>query len=291
MKYLMFLAAITLLLTGCATSSQLPIEDAIKPEIKTAPAAIESFTSNDPTTDELIQPPVTEHAPSNKPLQMEASAQDMQLLIDHKQPSLAHSLLNSDKVVLDEKAIETILSSRVVLPKKGHLAIMKFPGSEGGTLRDYGYDYWRSERYIETQHDYIDSLSTKMLKSYRIVAVTKIPSLLAPNDATIPILREAAVRLQADLLLAYRITSDIYQQYKMDGIDEVKAFSTCEAVLLDIRTGLIPYTTLVTKESVQVRQETDSDIFEIRRRAEKEAIKASLNLVSDELTEFLKSVP
>ncbi len=290
MRQLMFLAAVSILLAACATSPKATAEEVIRHDITTAPSTAEVSVSNDPAVNKITK--ITEQLRhQNEPIQMEAAAQDMQLRIYDEPPRLAHSLLNTDKVVLDEKAIKTILSSRVVLPKKGHLGIMKFPGYEGGATSYYGYDYWRSESYIKTQQEYVNTLSTEMLKSDRIVAVTLIPSLLAPYDATIPILREAAVRLQADLLLVFRITSDIYQQYKMDGIDEVKAFSTCEAVLLDIRTGLIPYTTLVTKESVQALKETDSDLNETRRRAEKEAIRSSLNIVSNELTEFLKSVP
>ncbi len=225
------------------------------------------------------------------PAPPKAHAPVIKMADNQDRPTLETSLLRSDQEVLSEKAINTILSSRVVLPRKGHLTMIKFPGTEGGTSKHYGRDYWRSEAYLKTQQDYIDTLSDKLASSERVAAVTLLPSLLTPKDATIPVLREAAARLQADLLLVFRITSDIYQQSMWLEKDKVKAFSTCEAVLLDVKTGLIPYITVTTRESLQQQKTTDSDINETRRRAEKEAVLASVNAVANELVKFFKSVP
>ena len=210
-------------------------------------------------------------------------------IVKYKDPvALITSLLKSRQSSLSEEALEKSLSIRVVLPKKGHLAIMKFPGPEHTASIHYGQDYHRSESYLKTQNYYINSLTQKMEKSDRIIAVTLLPALLSPMDAGIPVLREAAVRLQADLLLAFRISSNIYNQ---PDINIVKAFCTFEAVLMDIRTGLIPYTAVVTRDSEQKLSLDGNDLNDIRIRAEKEAVMLSLSVVSDEITEFLRSVP
>ncbi len=198
------------------------------------------------------------------------------------------SLLKSDQSPLSESALEKILSSRVVLPRKGHLAIMKFPGPNHTASAHFGSNYFRSESYLKTQSIYIETLSEKLEKSDRIIAVTSLPNLLAPMDAGIPMLREAAVRLQADLLLAFRFSSDIYNQ---SATNSVKAFCTVEAVLMDIRTGLIPYTTVVTRDNEQEISDEDIDLNEVRIRAETNAVFSSLTVVADEITEFLQSVP
>jgi hypothetical protein len=203
-------------------------------------------------------------------------------------PSALTSLLKSSQSSLSEEALKKILSSRVVLPKKGHLAIMRFPGPEHTALSHFGSNYKSSESYLKTQSNYIESLTRKLKKSDRIIAVTLLPALLAPNDSGIPVLREAAVRLQADLLLAFRISSDIYNNLD---IDIAKAYCTVEAVLMDIRTGLIPYTTVVTRDSEQEHSVDDTDINDVRIRAETKAVLASLSVVADEITEFLSSVP
>ena len=41
------------------------------------------------------------------------------------------------------------------------------------------------------------------------------------------------MRLQADLRLVFRVRSETYSQYRFFVKDKVKAYSTCEVVLLD----------------------------------------------------------
>jgi len=203
-------------------------------------------------------------------------------------PTLTSSLFASDQAVLGDDAIKKILSSRLQLPDNAKVALIKFPGSQYGALRYYGSSYWRSESYLKTQQGYIDAITGKLSASERVSAVTLMPSLLTPNDATIPVLREAAVRLQADLLLVYRITSDIYHRSKLFADDEVKAYSTCEAVLLDVRTGIIPFTTVITKESQAKKEKQDLETAETMRRVESAAVMDSLNAMAAELVSFLE---
>ena len=203
-------------------------------------------------------------------------------------PTLTSSLFASDQAVLGDDAIKDILRSQVVLARDARVALIKFPGSQYGALRYYGSSYWRSESYLKTQQAYIDAITGKLSASERVSEVTLMPSLLTPNDATIPVLREAAVRLQADLLLVYRITSDIYHRAKIFAEDEVKAYSTCEAVLLDVRTGIIPFTTVITKEAQARKEKQDLETAETMRRVESAAVMDSLNAMAAELVSFLE---
>lgn len=207
------------------------------------------------------------------------------------QPLIETSLFKSDQEVLSEDAIKTILSSRLQLAPNAKLALMKFPGAQGAAFRQYGWAYVRAETYLKSQQEYIDTLTGTLAKSERVKEVILLPSLLTPKDSTIPILREAAVRLQADLLLVFRVTSDIYHQYMLFAKDKVKGYATCEVVLLDVRTGLIPFTSVVTREQIVRKESKDLDLSETMMRAEKEAVLASLQVVAEELTRFLASVP
>jgi hypothetical protein len=110
-----------------------------------------------------------------------------------------------------------------------------------------------------------------------------------PPQATIPTLREAAVRLQADLLLVFRLTSDIYYQPRLFARDQIRAYCTCEAVLLDVRTGLVPFTAITTRDRLEKKAKQDLDINETMRRAETAAVLDSLRTASDKLTDFLQS--
>ncbi len=158
---------------------------------------------------------------------------------------IATSLFPADQAVLGDEAVARILSSKLELPAKAKLAIMKFPEAEGSRYR--GRYYWRDEEYLKLQQEQMEALSKTLLASDQIVEVTPLPSLMTPNRVSIPVLREAAVRMQADLLLVFRVGSDTYSQYRAFAKDKVKAYSTCELVLLDVRTGLVPFTRVVSK--------------------------------------------
>src|SRR4051794_34768346 len=58
-----------------------------------------------------------------------------------KEP-IATSLFPSDQAVLGDEAVSRILSSKLEIPAKAKLALMKFPETEG-----YGRYYWRNEEY------------------------------------------------------------------------------------------------------------------------------------------------
>ncbi len=206
-------------------------------------------------------------------------------------PPLGASLFPSDQAVLSDEAIQRILSSKVELREKAKLAVMKFPSGDDTAARYYGYYYWRQEEYLKTQAEYSDALSTGLSASKRLAEVTPLPSLMIPKQASIPVLREAALRMQADLLLVFRITSDTYYKYSVFAKDKVKAYSTCEAVLLDVRTGIVPFTKIVTREKSTTKQASDLDLNETMRRTEKDAALDALKSVSDDLVGFLGSLP
>jgi hypothetical protein len=207
-----------------------------------------------------------------------------------KEPIVA-SLFPSDQAVLSDEAVARILSSKLKLPAKAKLALMKFPDAEGFGSRYYVRTYWRDEQYLKLQQAQVDTLSTALLASEQIAEVTPLPSLMTPNRVSIPVLREAAVRMQADMLLVFRVGSDTYSQYRAFAKDKAKAYSTCELVLLDVRTGLVPFTRVVSRERLEVKQPTDLDLSETMRRAEQASAAEALKAAAEDLVGFVKSVP
>ncbi len=204
-------------------------------------------------------------------------------------PTLETSLFPSDQLVLSQAAIDTILSSRIVIPDNSKLAIIKFPGALEQNSSKYGYGYWRSEQYLSLQQSYVDTLISIIDSSQKINSISLLPSLLTPQSPTIPILREAAVRLQAPLLVVYRINSDIYQEYRMFRSTKAKAYATVEIVLLDIRTGIIPFTAISTKEAQSAKRKSDANDQDLFRRTEQDAVNKALNTIANDLVAFLNS--
>ncbi len=203
-----------------------------------------------------------------------------------KEPEpIATSLFPSDQAILGDEAVALILSSKLELPIHARVALMKFP--ESGRQRYY----WRDEEYVKLQQTQVDTLSAALRASDQIAEVTPLPSLMTPSRISIPVLREAAVRMQADLLLVFRIGSDTYSQYRVFAKDKVKSYSTCELVLLDVRTGLVPFTRVVTRECIELKQPSDLQLLETMRRAEQAAAGEALKTAAEDLVGFVKSAP
>jgi hypothetical protein len=135
------------------------------------------------------------------------------------------------------------------------------------------------------------SFFTVLQRSDQVGEVTPLPSLMIPSRVSIPVLREAAVRMQADLLLVFRLGSDIYSQYRTFAKDKVKAYSTCELVLLDVRTALVPFARVVSRECSEVKQPSDLDLSETMRRARTMSAAEAFKAAAEDLVAFVKTVP
>jgi hypothetical protein len=206
---------------------------------------------------------------------------------DAREPAIA-SLFPSDQAVLSDEAVARVFSSKLELPAKLKIALMKFPDEAAGA-RYYGRYYWRDEQYLKLQQAQMDALSKTLLASPVVTTVTPLPSLMTPKQPAIPIIREAAVRMQADLLLVFRINSDTYSQYRTFAKDQVKAYSTCELVLLDVRTGLVPFTRVISSEKLELKQSSDLDLAETIRRAEQDSSATALENATKDLVNFINS--
>ena len=69
-----------------------------------------------------------------------------------------------------------------------------------------------------------------------------------------------------------------------------KPLVQCESVLIDIRTGIIPLTSVVTQDHHTYKEKSDFNIEETMKRAEKTAVIKSLNIVAKQIVDFLDSV-
>ncbi len=221
------------------------------------------------------------------------AAPTMSYLPDYQErPKLESSLFRSDQVIMSQDVVDQIMNSKIVLPEKIRIALIKYEGNDQhlGASKFYGYYYWRSEDYLKLQQHFIDTVSAKLLSLDRVVEVTPLPTMLLPKDATVPVLREAAVRLQSDVLLIFRLTSDTYYKYVFLGKDRVKAFSTCEFVVFDVRTGIIPFTTIITKEILAKEGSKDVNKNDLMKRAEREASIQALTASTDELILYFNAL-
>jgi hypothetical protein len=111
------------------------------------------------------------------------------------------------------------------------------------------------------------------------------------RDRAVPYLREAAARFQADLLFIFRPDCQTFRRSRFLAADEVRAACTVEAVLLDIRTGIVPFSYVATKEFVARKTGDDASFQETIVQAELQAITDGLEVIANRVVAFLNGVP
>lgn len=183
----------------------------------------------------------------------------------------------------DDNKINELLNYQVKLPKKNRIAILKLS-------RD---NYWRfySNDFTQLNDSLVESLITNLRASYRVYDASLLPAMLVSEKRTVPVLREAAARFQADLLLAYRSSCQSYQKYKFIDPNETKSYCSVEAVLLDIRSGIIVKSIVSTEDFVTAKPPKDINFNETIKKAELEAVAKSLGNVANEIVAFMNNVP
>jgi hypothetical protein len=140
--------------------------------------------------------------------------------------------------------------------------------------------------------DMQDRLSLALLKnltSKKVAEVKFLPSLLIPDKITIPLVREAATRLQAHAIVIYKTQSNIFDEWRLFQNVKIRSYATCEYVLLDTKTGIILSSDLVTKKVDTEKLQSDLDNNEAFLRAETEAIEQALVEAAKDVSAFLDS--
>jgi hypothetical protein len=198
-------------------------------------------------------------------------------------PKAGESLFGTDEAVLRGANIEQILTSKVVIPPKARLAIMQF-GNRRTT-------YWWSEEFAKLDQDLENGLVAVLHNSKRLADVSLLPSMMVPDKQSIPYLREAAARYQADLLLVYRSGSRTFDKSRFLSPNQVKAKCIVEAILLDTRTGIVPFAMASAQEYTAKKEKEDYGFSETTARAELKAIEFGLDKIGEDLARFLDALP
>ena len=116
-----------------------------------------------------------------------------------------------------------------------------------------------------------------------------MPTLLIPERRTVPYLREAAARFQADLLLIYGTRVQTFRRDRLIGPDEVHAEAVVESVLLDVRTGIVIHTAQTTESISAKKAPSDVNFSETVVKAETEATGKALLKLADAVVTFVSA--
>lgn len=199
-------------------------------------------------------------------------------------PQITKSLFDDKSATISEENIQKILEGSYRLPRDLRVAFVKLEGSQ--SQRSY---YWSDEQYLKSQQQYLDLFSERFKQSIRVKSVATIPDILVSKDPTFTSIRESAVRTQSDIVVVFAINSDIYSQYKLFSKTDIKAFATTQLIVLDVKTGLIPFTTIVTRDFQDRKNEADLNETEARNRVKNKAVLLTIEEIGDQIAHFLES--
>ena len=192
--------------------------------------------------------------------------------------SLKNSLFKGDQAVLSDQDIARILGTQLKLTDRHRLALLNL---------NY-YSPW-SEDLAGIEAKNFDSLVRTLKSSPQLTEVRLLPSLLVPEKRTVPYLREASARIQADLLFVYSSRIQSFRRDRFLKADEVHAQCVAESVLLDVRTGIVIHTGRATENIAMKKAPEDLNFSETVARAESEtrgkALVALANGVVTQLAE------
>ena len=188
------------------------------------------------------------------------------------------SLFSGDATTLSDEAIQRILAHDYEPPVLSRIALMPFGREVWST--------WSEELALASEEMHKEVLD-RLRASPRVYDASYLPSILVPENRTVPHLREAAARYQADLLVVYRSYCQSFERYRLFAADKSRAYCGVEAVLLDTQTGLVPFTTVSTRSFDAVENRNDTNFRETILRAQLDATAAALSDVSAEIVQFL----
>ena len=198
-------------------------------------------------------------------------------------PPITHSLFDDKSSTISEENIQKILDGNYSLPNNLRVAFVKLESSQNQRR-----NYWSDEQYLKAQQQYLDLFSEKFRKSSRVKSISTIPDILISKNPTFTSIRESAVRTQSDIVVIYSINSDIYSHYRLFSKTDIKAFATTQLIIMDVRTGLIPFTTIVTKDFQDKKSDSDLNENETRNRIKNQAVLLTIEEIGKQVTNFLE---
>lgn len=198
-------------------------------------------------------------------------------------PTLGGSLFAEDQMVIADEAIGRILGSKIALPDKVRIAVMRFEGPNRWA--------WWSEELSRLDAESVDSMMGKLRACERVADATVLPAMLLPVQRTVPHLRAAAARYQADLLLVYQTTTQTFERQRFLRSKEAKARCLVEVVLIDVRTGIVPFADTAVETFTAKKAPEDFNEAETMHKAELQALRQGLDQIADRLVPFLDAIP
>lgn len=188
---------------------------------------------------------------------------------------LQESLFKGDQAVLSNQDIDRILTARITLADRHRVAVLHLNARNIFYQEIADLEAQNSERFLKA-----------LAAAPQFTQVRFISTLLIPEKRTVPYLREAAARFQADLLLVYGTRVRTFQRDRLIGSDEVHAEAMVDAVLLDVRTGIVIYAAQASEGISAKKVPGDLNFSQTISKAQIEATGKALLKVAATIQQF-----
>ncbi len=180
------------------------------------------------------------------------------------------SLFPADQVTMPDEDISRILDTPWYIPDAVRVAVVCL-GHDSEFDRDR--PSWLTGMQSVAAGEAIGQLQEIPV----VYDASYLPSFLLPERRTVPQLRQAAVRYQADWVLIYntRVRSKVDRKFLKK--DEVQGICQVECALLDVRSGLITFTGTSTRDFRVKEEDGGEPMALLVARAEQDAVDAALH--------------
>ena len=194
-------------------------------------------------------------------------------------------LKSSDKN-FTHKQITDLLSKKINLRRASKIAIVRLGNENTFDHNLSAIDKMGQQSQLITEQGatHFKQMTTK---SKYIKDVSPIPGFIMPKESTIENLRDVAAMLQADYVLVIRSRSHTRYNFKLFKNNEAKGTTTMEAILMDVRTGVVPFTSIATVSFQDKKNEkTDFSDRDFKNRIAMGAENEAFKELSDDLVNF-----
>jgi hypothetical protein len=182
---------------------------------------------------------------------------------------------------LDDAGIQALLAAPVRLPGTMRVALVHL--GHRSLAR-----YWRSWLpEAELALSLSPALAERLEAGEHVTDASYLPAFLLPAERTVDGIREAAARYQADVVLIFSTESHVFERKTLFHKDRVRAFCLADCALLDVRTGLVPFTSRAMQEFEASKSSDELEFSETVARAELAAIQAAMIENAGNLAAFL----
>ncbi|HEY6899949.1 MAG TPA: hypothetical protein VI233_04875 [Puia sp.] len=195
--------------------------------------------------------------------------------------TIIQSLFNDKASSISEENIQRLLEGSYRLPASLRIAVVRLE-----TNRQQRSS-WNDEYYQKAQQSYLDSFTVRLKSSPRVASVVSVPGIMVSRSPSFTTIREAAVRMQCNMVLVYSVSGDYYSRYRVFASTDLKAFATTELLLMDVRTGMVPFSTTVTRDVLTKKVKGDLDYDQTRDRVLNEAALSTINDIGGKIVGFL----